>query len=321
MSTTEVQIMGLSKKDREWVQREIESKTRANSVALPKQQLGTTNSIRRKLKQLGWPGAFVAVALFAFTHWNSFTKENAIFVGRIDEWTKNVDEKLRITDERLKRVEETVGRLGTRQWADQLVQAATSPTSPESQQKATEVLNDAKLYQADIPSDVVERTGQSFIEAAEREAGAWRTATLLIEYQSHRISLQFAMPQTGVFPQTTVFEIDTPPGKNGINLKFIRQGIPISEAARLQHIGSPTNPTVTLGPVKLIAQDGAIILDTMDIAHVIFIGAEIHYNGGPVKLEDVMFVNCKFVFTNATATRSLARNILSSETVEFSQSS
>ena len=57
---------------------------------------------------------------------------------------------------------------------------------------------------------------------------------------------------------------------------------------------------------------GAVNLDGEDIRHVIFNGVEIHYTGKPVKLENVTFVDCKFVIENTKPARKLSETILAS---------
>jgi hypothetical protein len=55
----------------------------------------------------------------------------------------------------------------------------------------------------------------------------------------------------------------------------------------------------------------------MDIAHVIFVGVEVHYSGLPVRLADLLFVNCTFVFDNVDRSRMLAESIITFQSVNF----
>jgi hypothetical protein len=93
---------------------------------------------------------------------------------------------------------------------------------------------------------------------------------------------------------------------------------PLEESARLERIGVPLNMTVANAPACLFLTGGATKLDGMNVRHVTFEGVEIHYDGGATILNDLSFVDCKFVFENNGNARRLAFSILSpSQTVKF----
>jgi hypothetical protein len=61
-------------------------------------------------------------------------------------------------------------------------------------------------------------------------------------------------------------------------------------------------------------------IDTMEKLEVIVRNATITYSGGPLRLENVSFVNCSFILTDAPAARRLGQTILQSAPVNFTNS-
>jgi len=202
----------------------------------------------------------------------------------------------------------------------QLEKAAAQPTALKSQNEVARIFAETKKSQTPIPPTVLANAGKSFIAVSEKDPGAWKTVQAFMEYRSYINSLTFVIPPTSAPPEPTYFEMDTIPGKPVPQLSFIPRGVPITDAARLQHIGKPTNPSVKLGPSNLIMMGGAGNLDKMEIAHVIFVGVELHYTGADLRMEDAFFVNCTFVFDNDYRSRMLAESIISSRNVTFSPS-
>ena len=94
--------------------------------------------------------------------------------------------------------------------------------------------------------------------------------------------------------------------------------VPLSDAAVLETLSEPRNIGRQLGTAFVIARGGTISLDGARIHHVRFINVEIQYSGKPTDLQDVVFVNCRFVLDNAEPSRMLALEILSANKVSFS---
>ena len=101
-------------------------------------------------------------------------------------------------------------------------------------------------------------------------------------------------------------------------LMAVRQAVPTDKAAVLETISNPRNIGKPFLPPLLIASDGTVSLDGARIHHVTFVDVEVHYSGKPTDLEDVAFLNCRFVFDNAEPSRMLAVEILSGDKVTFS---
>jgi hypothetical protein len=198
-----------------------------------------------------------------------------------------------------------------------LTKSAAQATNPQAPKQVPQIIEQAKKSNVLIPTDVVADAGRIFATASTKNPDAWSAVTTLMEYRTYLNGLTFLFPSTGMEPEDTHFDLNNVPGKDPPALSFVQQGTPITSAARFQRIGHPTNPKVAIGPVHLIARGGALSLDEMDIAHVIFDGVEVHYSGKQAMLEDVVFVNCTFVFDNSERSRMLAQSVVSSLFVNF----
>jgi len=214
-------------------------------------------------------------------------------------------------------VNSKVGEIQVLLAAQRLDKAASQPDLRTSPREAKKAVEDAIKTNTILPAKLISDAGKSFASASAKNPEAWPVLTTLMDYRSHLNGLVFVFPPTGAVPEDTEFELNPVPGKDRPIIAFVRNGVPIQDAARLEKIGKPTNPNVKVGPVHLIARGGAFNLDGWNIAHVIFFGTEVHYSGAPIILEDVLFVNCTFVFDNADRSRSLAEKITSSEFVTF----
>jgi hypothetical protein len=217
----------------------------------------------------------------------------------------------------LYQIKGSIKPLAANQTTTQLIIAAADPTDPTSPVKVAQAIAEAKKTQTPIPATVLNKTGQAFVDASAEDPKAWDTTKVLMEYRANLNSLTFVFPPTSLPVQSTRFTAKAFDGKPGPHLSVVSQGVPAAQVARLQPIGQNTNPTISSGPSHLLAAGGAILLNGMDIAHVIFVGVEVHYDGGPLQMQDVLFINCTFVFTNTDQTRDLAKQIISSKEVYF----
>jgi hypothetical protein len=72
------------------------------------------------------------------------------------------------------------------------------------------------------------------------------------------------------------------------------------------------------GRQVLLIEHGGIELDGFVFKNVVFRGVEVHYSGGPVQLDNVIFVNCVFIMENSPTQREFATAVLSNPHVTFS---
>lgn len=88
--------------------------------------------------------------------------------------------------------------------------------------------------------------------------------------------------------------------------------VPIAEAAKVEHIGKPTNVGATFGDQWVFISDGGVRVDGMHLKNVMFSNVEINYAGGPLILENVYFVNCTFRMPIMPHSQGLATTFLAS---------
>lgn len=210
-----------------------------------------------------------------------------------------------------------VGEIQGMMVAQRLEKAASLPELKPSPREAKKAVEDALKTDTVLPVKLIIDAAKSFTSASAKNPEAWPTVNTLMDYRSHLNGLVFIFPPTGSIPENTTYNVNNVSGKELPKFSFVPSGAPIQESARFEKIGNPTNLGVHVGTVHLMAQGGAVSLDGWNIAHVIFFGTEIHYSGEPVILEDVLFVNCTFVFDNADRSRLLAEKIMSSASVTF----
>jgi hypothetical protein len=116
-------------------------------------------------------------------------------------------------------------------------------------------------------------------------------------------------------------------GATGFRIAASKELVPASQSARIEPIAGPmlgkTQPIPPMGPtwylVKISTpQTIKIGLDNILLKNVIIQDAVISYQGGPVKLDHVIFVNCTFDISQGATARELASSVLESSTVTFS---
>jgi hypothetical protein len=118
----------------------------------------------------------------------------------------------------------------------------------------------------------------------------------------------------GPLPPGNSWHYDIPDveGNPSITLTFTHQGVPLASAAHFEKIGEDDNRNIKVGPALLFVANGATSLDAHYIRQVVFQNVEVHYSGKPAFLENVVFVNCRFVIDNDERGRDLAAQLLAS---------
>jgi len=80
--------------------------------------------------------------------------------------------------------------------------------------------------------------------------------------------------------------------------------------------------TQTLNPraanAYITLQGGGVTLDGYRIRNAVFIGVHVVYNGGPVQIQNAIFINCRFTIQNGNAGAQFASKSITEERVNFS---
>jgi hypothetical protein len=210
------------------------------------------------------------------------------------------------------------GKLSELGAPQRLLQVATQPEKKENQAAAKELIASARKKSIPISPEIIGSVGKSFIGAAQKAPDAWGVALDLLSYRSSEFRIQatgIPLPADHIVLHYNVGPLV--PGKPAPHIeRLTRAFVASNEAARYESIGENLNKEG--GAPGLSVRGGAVNLDGKDIRNVMFVEVEIHYSGKPLILENVAFMNCKFVFENTEPSRKLSESILAArETVSF----
>jgi hypothetical protein len=264
----------------------------------------------RALRPSGWRKAFhllrewavlattaaIIVALFGLvlTQWNAANTRLATEAAFRAETT----EKLRGMDKEF--------------LALRALLSANQPDRRQNQLAAKRLLADARQGIEQLPQDVVDQAGTSFIQAARKDPNAWGVALDFVSYRTLLNLPEMPTGKIGPLPAGKTWVYDLPwIGDNKPQMLFTNKlGVPAEQAARLELIGEDQNKGLSEGPGLIIVTGGAVNLDSHYVRQVIFQGAEVHYGSKSMILENVVFINCKFVLENDDRGREFAQEVL-----------
>jgi hypothetical protein len=161
---------------------------------------------------------------------------------------------------------------------------------------------------------------------AELSQAAWKTKAELLSYKSslNAQSAPSSAKATQLAPGQNVYEgyrfslgIKLKPGEILYDPHFKAGFIPGPNdpccTVRLESLSNPQNPANGMAIYFLDLAGRTVILDGEFVRNVVFINGTIAYDGGPVRLENVYFVNCAFeISPQPAASQGLETAILSS---------
>lgn len=290
--------MALRKEDREWISEEIRRSAEELATKIETLRPHGWKRALYLLREWGVLGsfitAFVALGALAMNQWSA--ANNRLAEERV--FREN-------TDGRLDRIESDMSTLKT-------MIAASQPLNKSSQGIVKQAIADARNTKIEIPSDVVERAGDSFLDAAPKSDGAWDVALQLAAYRSSRARL----PETGpTIPAPSTgprhYDLQKPwEDAPTPQITLSEEIVSVAQSAKLGFIGDDVDIWGTTGPKFLILRGGTTKLDDMKIRNAIFVKVQVYYDGGPVDLAGVTFIDCTFSMTNKQSARELARAII-----------
>jgi hypothetical protein len=177
-----------------------------------------------------------------------------------------------------------------------------------------------------VSSEDLSAVGQRILDVAKGSSSqsnlAWETATSLLQYRSALnglvppINLASAIPLSATVV-TTVYKTYTRPGLEKVTLSFIGLA-PKENAAALDYIGQDSNANLTIGNQFLVAQGGSLQLDKMHLKNVVLSKVHVIYEGGPVVLENVYFIDCFFEINRDAKSQALSASLIQPPPTNFS---
>lgn len=189
---------------------------------------------------------------------------------------------------------------------------------------ARELIQMAQETHVHIDPSIISAMGASLLRVnrnvPKADHSTWMATIDVLNYKSYLNQASFNVPSELNTVLYTQYAVHTIQGMADPQFR-VSGVVEKKDAAVLQLIDQPTNPTLTKGNGLLIGQGGAISLDYMEARHVVFVDVEVHYTGALSKLSDVVFLNCKFVIDNNRQGEQLAQAIFQSARVSVELSS
>jgi hypothetical protein len=182
-------------------------------------------------------------------------------------------------------------------------------------QSGETVLKIAKSVNAKLTPSALNNYGQLVSKLSESPSVstiAWQNLTNAIDYRSF-LNADY-IPKLG----------DLTPAQKGDEYRsslILRpnETVPApAQSARLETLAAPQPVSSNFGLFVVEGGVDFLVLDGMYMKNVVVRNARIIYEGGPVKLENVYFVNCSFTLTNSRPVRELSNAILRAASVDFS---
>jgi hypothetical protein len=221
---------------------------------------------------------------------------------------------------------------------DQLLSKALDRAFPEAKgakptqgaiEKAGKIISLAKVLDVKIDRVVLAKYGTAVASLSEDPSLgpiAWSSLKQAVDYQSF-LNKDFVptpknlttWPDNDKYQTVLSIIVDPkrPPGK-GAQVFYAGGYVQPENSARLESLIAPQNVSSKIGLFVVDGGSAIISLDEMYMKNVIIRNAYVLYQGGPVHLENVSFVNCMFDFTKSKPTINLSNTILQTASVNFS---
>lgn len=296
--------MPLNEVDKAWIRQEIQ-------VAHKRKGLGKLTGF---IKDWSGAGAAVAILILAFTQWTAYTEFKATTTYRlqnIEQWNTSFD-----------------SRLTKMEYSIHLSQLAIDPTKTENAEQAKTLLEAAQSKNIPLDIDLVRNVGDRFFQAAKGNTRLWDASLSFLEYRS-------SVNRTAVPPYGTPSHSSLPTpkltfgwSKNNQEGRFHQViGVEIAGAetdtahsARFENLDNP-QPAGTGRQWIVVTLSDPMSLDGLLMKNIIFFcspGGDLGYGGGPLVLENVYFVGCKFTGIQLTPRgRELSNRLLASVPTSF----
>lgn len=282
---------------------------------------------------LAFLALLVAIAAWLQPEWSTHQHTDLVsqINGQIDEKLKEPVGKINQISEDLADVKGTL-----RAWAPLITPQFYRKSSTLSQKDFEKSLPELKAVtqlaiesKTQIPSTDVTNLGKRLVHTAAGNTDsanlAWMTATTLLNYRSFlnalapQPNLEDAKPlQSGKY-DNRFFEY-TRLGGEVPKLSSVG-ALPREQAAKLDLIGKDRNTDLQVGPALLVDVGGSIQLDKMHLKNVVLQNVHVIYEGGPLILENVYFINCTFEMKKSVPSQALSVSLMEPSPTRFSNQS
>jgi hypothetical protein len=208
-----------------------------------------------------------------------------------------------------------------------LKENADDPLNQQNIRDTTRALIHAETGKIKLQPSVVEHTGRRFIEASVENPHAWETAQQYLDYRSFLNASFVPSPSKLTVWKDSRYQANVNIKPNPVpsehlpvrafSVFFAGGYVSPQNSARLESFGNPQSESSGIGVFVIDGGADIVGLDGTYMKNVIIRNSEVEYDGGPVSLENVSFVNCKFHFQRTPLAIDLGKSILMSAMVSF----
>lgn len=216
--------------------------------------------------------------------------------------------------------------------------AAENPTSPTNQIAAKEVFVRVQNQPLKLSTEIIERGGASFIEASKEDQQAWPVALEFLNYRTQLAFEEIKNETWVLIEDNSRRQLASELGFDDLEKKFAgvtqyysQSLTDLSDSALMSPIGAelvlrqairsiaPKELTQFPKYFRMVGRRYATVpaIDGGYFHNVVFENVTVQYHGGPVILENVFFINCRFRLPNTRTTHTFAAKALGSDGVTY----
>lgn len=213
-----------------------------------------------------------------------------------------------------------------------LLPASASKVKPTAQNliKGQELIKIAKTVNAKLEPAALAKFGTQALALSQDPSlspVAWRTVTQSVTYRSYlnadfipKLNDLTPWPESDSYRQSVNTRPDDSKSTPPWSFIVYWGGGYVAEAqsARLESLARPQPQGSRIGFFVIEGGRDFIVLDGMHMKNVILRNARVIYEGGPIKLENVSFVNCTFDLRESGPTRRFSQTMLQATSINFS---
>jgi hypothetical protein len=195
-----------------------------------------------------------------------------------------------------------------------LAKAASNPNDPKSQANAQKIIAEATKDSILLPEPIVEQTGTRFVNASQSDPKAWFVALAFLQYRSILNKSLLSSFHWLAISRANLQNLGDEFRGNQIYVSDETMPCPPPDFAQAHMSSDPPDKC------RYILFFGGQVppLDGQHFRSVIFQNVHISYNGGPLILDNVTFVDCTFEWPKPNSqVLQLASAILASPDVSF----
>lgn len=224
---------------------------------------------------------------------------------KLQRSVENIDKKVQSTNDKLVDMGQRVAKIEGKLEGIKIQNLAMQPKKGVNAKKASEILNAARKDGTRLDPELITTAGKEFISAgvSSNDPLVWNAALAFLNYRTTENTVRAATTDE-LTPadknKRNQWQAMFPANHPNANFLFAHgKGVPAEKAAVFEPINQHLNMGQTSGSEFILLGGspgfpGGWKLDGFRMKNVIFKDTEITYEGGPIEMQNVHFVNCTF---------------------------